>query len=139
MNIIKKSLFLNLTMLLALPILAAPKKRQLEPDYEQQDAMMNDDSINQLCESFKKAEVTTRKKEEDRRDEEYRNLVAQLFVLKDKEEQAGYIDTPEIVAARARLNQAFALYEIKAKQLRDEINPACDLTNNDWESDEYWK
>ena len=88
MKRIQKLLFLSVTILLTLPILAGPKKRALEEDYDQEDLTLNNDSVNQSCESFKKIEVTTRNKEENRRDEEYQNLVAQLFALQEKKRSA---------------------------------------------------
>jgi hypothetical protein len=154
----KKMMLLISSILLASPIAACPKKRALadyqqedltlndgqkkrplDDDYEQEDVTSSDDSVDALCESFKKVEVTTRRQEEDRRDEQYRNLIARRFALRDKEYLAGYVNTPELQAEKDALNQAFVLYEAKAKQLRDEVNPACDLSNKDWDQDQYWK
>jgi hypothetical protein len=121
------------------------------PDYEKHEeisvpnsnskkrSIEEDNNLDGLCAVFKKVEITTRKEEENRLYEEFRTLTAQSWALKDEEAKANYVDTPEIIAAKNRLDKAFALYNIKAKQLRNEVHPATDLTNENWDSDPYWK
>jgi len=110
---------------------------QSDDDYEDQDRMMIDDEKS--VESSKNVRVSTRKEEEDRLLQEYAKLAALRTALQNAKEAADYQNTPQIIADEKRLEQAFILHEIKAKQLRDQAHPAMDLRNNEWNNDPYWK
>jgi hypothetical protein len=149
MNLIKKSLLLCAIIFLASPILACPKKRSYDEVYdydgddEDENAMMVENSVkdgdDKLSQSFKYMHISTRKTEEDVLLEEYTTLATQRCELRRKREEARYLDTPELRVEEEKLDQAFALHEVKAKQLREQTHPAMNLDNEDWDNDENWK
>lgn len=137
----KKTFIVFTSILLVLSANAGPKKRSFEEDYCREDITMKDASdaaVASLCRSFKKLEISSRKTEENKLLEKYNQLIAERSALDQQKEQAGYAYTPEIIEEERRLNIAFAFHEIAAHQLREEVHPAMDLKNKNWDNDPYW-